>query len=150
MTSPTPTERLEAGIGELRVPEPKADQEAMFLTAGVVIAAVGFVFIAAAWWGASGTRDVTDQIPYLISGGLVGLGLVTVGIGLVLRFSLARLFRFWLARLLAEHQLQTDRTVDALGRIEALLAGQHPVAPAAPPIMPDPAASQAFPPAPSV
>ena len=40
-----------------------------------------------------------------------------------MRFSMARLFRFWLARLLAEHGQQTDRTVDALGRIEAGLSG---------------------------
>lgn len=41
----------------------------------------------------------------------------------MIRFSLARLFRFWLARITYEHQVQTDRTVEALGRIEAALAG---------------------------
>ena len=121
----TPIERLESGISGLKVPEPRADREAMLLTSGFVMVGLGAVLVLLAWWGASGTRDVTDQIPYLISGGLLGLVLVVAGVGLVMRYSLARLFRYWLARLLAEHQQQTDRTVDALSRIEALLAGQH-------------------------
>ena len=46
---------------------------------------------------------------------------MVAGTGLVMRYSMARLFRFWLARLVAEHSQQTDRTVDALGRIETAL-----------------------------
>ena len=124
MTDQTPIERLESGVADLRVPAPKADREAMLLGGGCAAVVLGAVLIMLAWYGASGTRDVTDQVPYLISGGLLGLALVVAGTGVVMRYSLARLFRFWLARLLAEHQVQTDRTVDALGRIEALLAGQ--------------------------
>jgi len=124
MTDPTPVDRLEAGVAGLHVPAPDADRERLLLATGFVLAVAGLIAIVLGWYGASGTRDVTNQIPYLISGGLIGLALVTGGVGLVLRFSLARLFRFWLARLLAEHQVQTDRTVDALGRIEALLAAQ--------------------------
>jgi len=143
MTDPTPIDRLEAGVSGLRVPEPKADREAMLLMGGFALAGVGLLAIALGWWGASGTRDLTSQIPYLISGGLIGLALVVGGVGLVLRFSLARLFRFWLARLLAEHQVQTDRTVDALGRIEALLAGgAHAPVGATPPVVGEPAPTQ--------
>jgi hypothetical protein len=124
MTDPTPIERLESGIPDLHVPAPKAEREMLLLAIGFVAAAAGLVMVIASWYGASGTRDVTNQVPYLISGGLGGLALVIIGVGIVLRLSLARLFRFWLARLLGEHQLQTDRTVAALGRIEALLAAQ--------------------------
>ena len=119
----TPIERLESGISGLKVPEPRADREAMLLTGGFVMVGQRARILQLARWGATG--NVTDQIPYLISGGLLGLVLVVAGVGLVMRYSLARLFRYWLARLLAEHQQQTDRTVDALSRIEALLAGQH-------------------------
>ena len=122
MTDQTPIARLESGVADLRVPEPRAERESMLLMAGFAGATLGALLIVAGWWGASGTRDLTEQIPYLISGGLLGIALVIAGIGMVLRYSLARLFRFWLARLLAENQVQTDRTVDALGRIEALLA----------------------------
>ena len=73
--------------------------------------------------GGAGQANLAEQIPYLISGGLFGIALVVTGTGLVMRYSLARLFRFWLARLVAEHSQQTDRTVDALGRIETALDG---------------------------
>jgi len=67
---------------------------------------------------AAGTKYVADQMPMLISGGLFGLALIMVGVGLFIRFSLARLLRFWLARLVVEQQAQTDRLVDSLSRIE--------------------------------
>jgi hypothetical protein len=115
-------DRLAEGVERLHVPEPRRDREDVWLRLGILVAVAGLVLIGVGWWGASGTRDVSEQIPYLISGGLVGLALVGIGVGLVLRFSLARLFRYWLARLVYEHQAQTDRTVDVLVRIESLLA----------------------------
>jgi hypothetical protein len=121
---PTPVERLEAGVQALHVPEPRSDREALFLKAGFALIVIGGICIGLGWWGASGTANLAEQIPYLISGGLFGIALVVTGTGLVMRFSLARLFRFWLARLVAEHSQQTDRTVDALGRIETALGGQ--------------------------
>ena len=44
---------------------------------------VGFNLIFLGWWGASRTHRQVEQIPYLISGGLIGLALVFVG-GLLL------------------------------------------------------------------
>jgi hypothetical protein len=120
-----PAERLETGVRRLHVPEPRTDRETLLLRAGVAIVVLGGVCIGLGWWGASGTANLAEQIPYLISGGLFGIALVIAGTGLVMRYSLARLFRYWLARLLAEHSLQTDRTVDALDRIEQVL-GQRP------------------------
>ena len=117
----TPIERLEAGVQQLHVPEPRTDREVLLLRAGLLIVVIGGVCIGLGWWGASGTANLAEQIPYLISGGLFGIALVVAGTGLVMRYSLARLFRYWLARLLAEHSLQTDRTVDALGRLETVL-----------------------------
>ena len=59
----------------------------------------------------------------LISGGVFGIGLAIIGVGLFIRFSLARLLRFWLARLIVEQQEQTDRVVEALTGIEEGLNG---------------------------
>jgi hypothetical protein len=123
MTDTQPVDRLEAGVEALHVPEPRTDRETLLLRAGVAIVVLGGICIGLGWWGASGTANLAEQIPYVISGGLFGIALVVAGTGLVMRYSLARLFRYWLARLLAEHSLQTDRTVDALGRLEQVMGG---------------------------
>jgi hypothetical protein len=39
---------------------------------------VGIVLILLGWYGAAYTNILTEQIPYLISGGLLGLGLIIV------------------------------------------------------------------------
>jgi hypothetical protein len=122
MTEPsTAADRLQADVAELKVPEPSADAEGLLLKLGVALPIVGVVLIVIAYWNASGSAYVADQVPMLISGGILGLGLAIVGLGLFIRFSLARLLRFWLARLVVEQQAQTDRVVDALARIEAKL-----------------------------
>jgi hypothetical protein len=128
-STPSPADRLEAGVQALRVPEPRTDRESLLMKVGVAVVVIGAACIGLGWWGASGTANLAEQIPYLISGGLFGVALVVAGTGLVMRYSMARLFRFWLARLLAEHSLQTDRTVDALGRLEQVMGGSSPTPP---------------------
>ena len=113
-----------ARVQDVHVPEPKADREAMLLKVGFGLVVVGILSILVAWFQAAGTAVASEQIPYAISGGLIGLSLVILGSALIIRFSLARLFRFWLARIVYEHQVQTDRTVEALGRIEVALGGR--------------------------
>ena len=136
MTDPT-TSGGPAGladrVNQIHVPEPNADRERLMLIVGGVLVGAGIVAVLVGYYGASGTTNVYEQVPYALSGGALGLGLIVLGCALITRFSLARLFRFWLARTLHEHQVQTDRTVEALGRIEALLAGGAvPSVPAAP------------------
>jgi hypothetical protein len=112
---------LEAGVETLRVPEPSGDAEALLMKLGVALPVVGVILIVIAYWNASGSAYVADQVPMLISGGLLGLGLAIIGLGLFIRYSLARLLRFWLARLVVEQQAQTDRVVEALARVEDAL-----------------------------
>ena len=51
---------------------------------GVAVALAGFVLIAFAWSKVAGIADnVALQLPYLVSGGLTGLGLVMVGVTIV-------------------------------------------------------------------
>ncbi|WP_052667407.1 hypothetical protein [Nitriliruptor alkaliphilus] len=47
------------------------------------LAAVGFVLIILGWNGAANFDTPQQQVPYLISGGVAGLGLVIVGVGLL-------------------------------------------------------------------
>ncbi|HEX2577769.1 MAG TPA: hypothetical protein VHK88_15560 [Aquihabitans sp.] len=116
--SSTAADRLESEVGDLHVPEPSADTEALLLKLGLALPLLGVLLILLAWWQAAGTRYVADQMPMLISGGLFGLALIIVGLGLFIRFSLARLLRFWLARLVVEQQAQTDRLVESLAKVE--------------------------------
>ena len=51
---------------------------------GIAVAALGFVVIAFAWGKVAGiTESVALQLPYLLSGGLVGLALVMTGLTVV-------------------------------------------------------------------
>jgi hypothetical protein len=138
MTDPT-TSGGPAGladrVNQIHVPEPNADRERMMLIVGGVLVAIGIVAVLIGYWGASGTSSPAEQIPYALSGGALGLALVVLGCALITRFSLARLFRFWLARIVHEHQVQTDRSVEVLERIETLLAGgAAPPTSSAPPV----------------
>jgi hypothetical protein len=116
---PSATDRLEEGVGDLHVPQPSVDTESLLMKIALGLPAIGVVLILVAYWESSGSKYVADQIPILISGGLLGLGLITIGLGLFVRFSLARILRLWLARQVAEQQVQTDRIVEALSGVEA-------------------------------
>jgi hypothetical protein len=112
-------ERFLADAEALHVPTSIATTERRVLVVGALLVAGGFAAIIAGYWGASGTAKIYEEIPYLISGGIFGIALVVVGAFLVARYSTAKLLRFWLARLSAEHQLQTDRLIAAVERLEA-------------------------------
>lgn len=50
---------------------------------GVLVMVAGFGLIAFAWSKIAGTLSVGLQLPYLASGGFVGVGLVVVGVGII-------------------------------------------------------------------
>ena len=50
---------------------------------GVVLALAGFVLIAVGWGQVAGETEVYLQLPYLVSAGLTGLGLIMVGVTLI-------------------------------------------------------------------
>src|SRR5689334_4992419 len=50
---------------------------------GLGCVALGLIFIGLGWNGAAGVDFVSGQIPYLLSGGALGLALVAVGVGLI-------------------------------------------------------------------
>jgi signal transduction histidine kinase len=82
--------------------------------AGIAIAVVGFALIAFAWSKVAGIADnVALQMPYLVSGGLTGLGLVMVGVTVV---NVAAKRRDGLLR-----QQQTELLADALHELRTAL-----------------------------
>ncbi len=109
---------LRSEVAGLRVPAGVPAAERRLLVVSVALGALGAAALMAGWWGASGTRELSEQLPYVISGGLVGVALVVTGAVLFARYSLARLARFWLARLIVEQQDQTDRIIAAIDQLD--------------------------------
>ncbi|HEX9775684.1 MAG TPA: hypothetical protein VGB83_08915 [Actinomycetota bacterium] len=68
--------RLTGAAGRPNLPALLTTYWRAFAAIGVAVA--GIVSIALGWYGAAHTNIITEQIPYLISGGLLGLGLLVV------------------------------------------------------------------------
>jgi hypothetical protein len=112
--------RLAQSLSRLRSRASGASAERWFRVAGPVLMPLGALIIFLGWYGASHTTRLFLQIPYLISGGLFGLGLMFAGGFLY--------FARWMTDLLLESRQQAAdaqataaRTLVALERIEALL-----------------------------
>jgi hypothetical protein len=82
--------------------------------AGMVLAGLGFVLIGIAWGQVAGETQVYLQLPYVVSAGLTGLGLIMVGVTVV---NVAAKRRDEAAR-----ERQTDRLVSILADVEDALA----------------------------
>ncbi len=114
-------DQFRAEVADLDIKTPADTGERNYLVVGIVLLAVGLGLIFAGYYGASGTKVVGEQIPYVLSGGFLGVGVMVVGAALFVRYSLSRYLRYWLIRTIYEERAQTDKVVDSLGRIEVLL-----------------------------
>ncbi|MCW2601200.1 MAG: hypothetical protein JWM02_3029 [Frankiales bacterium] len=93
------------------------DHSRLLVLAGGTAVAVGLLLVVLGYLGASHTIYVFEQIPYLISGGLLGGCLVVSG-GFCY-------FAFWLTRVHAEvaaSRANGERAAASLERVEQLLA----------------------------
>jgi hypothetical protein len=97
-----------------------AGAERWFQMAGWVLPPVGVVLVLLGWYGTASTSRVWQQIPYLASGGMLGIAFIFTG-GLAYLAS-------WLTKLVNDSGAQAaaaaaaaERTAMALERIEALL-----------------------------
>jgi len=114
-------DQFRAEVADLDIKTPADKSERNYLVVGIVLLVVGLGLIFAGYWGASGTALLAEQIPYVLSGGFLGVGVMVVGAAMFVRYSLSRYLRYWLIRTIYEERAQTDQVVDSLGRIEALL-----------------------------
>lgn len=83
-----------------------------FQLGGAVLMGLGLLAILGGWYGVSHTAREWRQMPYLVSGGLFGLGLVFAG-----GFAY---FAYWLTRLVE----QGNRQLEVLERIDEALREQ--------------------------
>lgn len=114
--------RLGSATARLRRRASNLPAERWLLVAGWVLLPLGAVLIILAWYGAAHTTRVWQQVPYAISGGLLGLGFMLAG-----GFGY---FAYWLTKLVDDGRRQSaeavrlaERSIEALERIEAALAG---------------------------
>jgi hypothetical protein len=59
-------------------------------TTGSLIAAAGVVALVLGWGGVSDAPVLSAQLPYIVSGGLIGLALLGVGLMLVMESAFGR------------------------------------------------------------
>jgi len=104
-------EDLATGLSRLRRRASMLPTDRWLAIAGGVLMPLGVILVIIGWYGAAHTTRLFEEIPYLISGGLLGIVLATIGAALY--------FGYWLTRIVAgERQM-----VEALARVEAKLDG---------------------------
>jgi hypothetical protein len=84
----------------------------LFVAGGALVLA-GIVLVIIGWVGTSQTVLVAGQIPYVVSGGLLGLGLIFLGAFLY--------FGYWLALLVRESRARRDEEGAELTRVAVSL-----------------------------
>ncbi|GAA4808809.1 hypothetical protein ACFQ0K_03145 [Nocardioides caeni] len=94
-----------SGIAPLRNNNAALLQVVLFW-AGAIMLPLGIVIIILGWYGAANTPYEFDQMSYVISGGMLGLGLTFVGGFLY--------FGAWLARIAADERESSKRLADTL------------------------------------
>jgi hypothetical protein len=106
--------RLSEGAGELA--EGRGSLVAnphLLLWVSAVLMTTGLSIILLGWFGAARSTIVEEQIPYLISGGLLGVALATIGA--------LTLFAHWLTVLVRENRRQeVGRKQEHIELMEAL------------------------------
>ena len=85
------------------------------LVLGGLALALGLVAIVLGWYGSAQSTLAFEQTPYVISGGLLGVGLIVLG-----GFTY---FSYWLTCLVRENRQTAARTAAHQDRLERLLAG---------------------------
>lgn len=102
--------RATSGIGRRAA---RIDLERAMFLIGCVCFPLGLLVIFLGWYGAAHTPYLFEQVPYLISGGLIGLGLVLVGGFLY--------FGDWLARVGRQQKESSERALAVLSRLETVM-----------------------------
>lgn len=108
-------QRFTEGVRTLRVGGASLRlEEHILMVLGGVVAPLGIIVVLLGWWGASRTPYVFEQLPYLISGGLLGIGLIFLGAFFY--------FTHWITQLVKEHRVQSVAMLEALQRLQDQVA----------------------------
>jgi hypothetical protein len=112
--------RLADRVASLRTRASTGSLDRWLLWIGGILLPLGFMLVFLGWWGTSHTVFVFEQLPYVVSGGLLGLAFVFAG-GFVY-------FAYWQTVIVRELRTERREVVSALRRIQSTLDGQGGVA----------------------
>lgn len=104
-------------VAQLQLRAARGDRERLFLLAGVVALVVGIVLTVVGGISASGSAVAADQTAAIATGSYIGIALLIAGAALFIRYSVGRMLRFWLVRLVHEQRTETDRLIAAIERL---------------------------------
>jgi hypothetical protein len=110
---PTRLSRLGAAIDRMRPGRAGRNVRKVMQTMGMAVMAFGFVCILLGWYGASHSPYLYEEVPYLISGGLLGVALV-IGGGVLVRCA-------WTLRQVEEDRRNALAIVRSVDRLERIL-----------------------------
>jgi hypothetical protein len=90
--------RLEAGAEDLAQQDARSllGRDRFLLTVSAALMTLGLALVLLGWIGAARTTFIEEQVPYLISGGLLGVAVATIGA--------VTLFAHWLTVLIRENR----------------------------------------------
>ena len=114
-TTPVPTrlQRLAAAIDRARPGRSGRNVRKWLETIGMCLIVFGFVCILLGWYGAAHSPYLYQEVPYLISGGLLGVALV-IGGGIFVRSA-------WSMRQVEEDRRNALAIVRSVDRLERIL-----------------------------
>src|SRR3954453_14526205 len=111
-----------AAIEQVSNPAATRDQryrtlQLVLFAAGAILMPLGLIAIFLGWYGVAHAKYQYDQLPYVVSGGLLGLALVFLGGFLY--------FGAWLARIGTEQRESSRQVADAVLELVDLIGRQH-------------------------
>jgi hypothetical protein len=101
-------------VSQLQLRAGRGDRERILLFVGAAAMVAGVILTVAGGITASGAATALDQTAALATSTYIGLALVIAGAALFIRYSVGRLLRFWLVRLVHEQRTETDRMIAAM------------------------------------
>lgn len=110
--------RFREAVARLSERAQSAELLRMLLLPGAFALVGGFAFMFFGWYGAARSPRQIEQVPYLLSGGLIGLGLVFVG-GLLIASAL------WMSMLQRFSQDADERADKRMRELEERLRSER-------------------------
>jgi hypothetical protein len=111
--APSRLARLSALVDKARPGRAGRNVRKTMQMAGMAVIVLGFVFILLGWYGAAHSPYLYEEVPYLISGGLLGVAMV-IGGGVLVRSA-------WTLRQIEEDRRNALAIVRSVDRLERIL-----------------------------